>query len=107
MVFGDRLDDRWRFRIDDSERTIAVSGKRRSNDGETIRRWAEAGHGIALKSIWDVRTQLAEGTLVELLRGFSVEDSSLQLVYPAGRPLPRRARSFIDHALGNLSPPLN
>jgi DNA-binding transcriptional LysR family regulator len=54
------------------------------------------GQGIALKSIWDVQDDLAEGRLVELLRDFAVPDNSLQLVYPTAQSLPKRTRALIE-----------
>lgn len=96
MLFGSRPDNRWQFQQDGQVTTVTVRGRRVANDGELIRRWAIEGHGIAMKSIRDIEKELKNGTLIELLPAFAISDSALQIVYPAGRPLPRRSRTLID-----------
>lgn len=105
MLFGSRLDDRWRFAHDGREVVVAVKGRRIANDGDLIRRWAIAGCGIALKSIWDVEQDLAAGRLIELLPDNALPSGALQLVYPGGRPLPRRCRALIDTIAEQLRGP--
>lgn len=97
MRFGAFLDNRWHFTVEGKPVTVTISGNRRANDGDLIRRWAVAGHGIARKSVWDVADDLAAGRLVELLGDYASPESSLQIVYPGGRHLPRRARALIDY----------
>lgn len=103
MRFGTRRDDRWRFRHDGREVTVAVSGARSANDGDLIRAWAIAGHGIAMKSIWDVADDLEAGRLIEVLSDHAIARGALQIVYPSGRPLPRRCRAIIDHVSAALT----
>ena len=62
------------------------------------------GQGIGLKSICDIKDDLAEGRVVTLLDHFrpdfsSVErehSSDLYAVYPTKKYLPLRVQSFID-----------
>lgn len=96
MLFGARPDNRWRFRDGEREIVVTVKGQRTANDGDLIRRWAIAGHGIAMKSIWDVEDDLAAGRLAELLPEYTLSSGALQIIHPAGRPLPRRCRAAMD-----------
>ncbi|MET0248327.1 MAG: LysR substrate-binding domain-containing protein [Sphingobium sp.] len=96
MQFGNRPDDRWRFRGEQGDIVVQVKGRRKANDGDLIRQWAVAGHGIAMKSVWDVGADIAAGRLVELLPDHSLAGSALQIIYPAGRQLPRRSRALMD-----------
>lgn len=102
MMFGDRADDRWRFMGARGEIIVPVTGRRKANDGDLIRQWAIAGHGIALKSIWDVSADLASGALVELLPNHALQGGALQIVFPAGRPPPRRSRALMDAIAADL-----
>lgn len=102
MLFDIRPDDRWRFRGEQGDIVVQVKGRRRANDGDLIRQWAIAGHGIAMKSIWDVSADLASGRLLELLSDYTLSGSALQIVYPAGRPLPRRSRALMDAIAAGL-----
>lgn len=102
MRFGQNIDRAWRFTIEGKERIITVHGNRISDDGGLVRKWCLAGHGIALKSIWDVDRDVASGDLVELLPGFTGNASQLQIVYPAAQIMPRRVRMVMDHLEGAL-----
>ncbi|WP_282610449.1 LysR family transcriptional regulator [Pelagibius sp. Alg239-R121] len=96
MRFGVTIDQEWPFMIGGKRRLFFVRGNRQANDGSLVRHWCLEGHGIALKAIWDVREDLAAGRLVELLAGFEQPPSSLQVIYPGGRNLPKRVRALID-----------
>ena len=103
MLFGDQAHDRWSFQSAGKDVVIAVKPARRANDGELIRRWALAGHGIAMKSSWDIAEDLAAGRLVPVLERYAAPGSSLSMVWPAGRHLARRTRAFIDYVAERLS----
>lgn len=96
MRFGENIDQEWPFMIDGKRRLFFVRGNRQANDGGLVRHWCVEGHGIALKAIWDIREDLAAGRLIELLPEFEQPPSSLQIVYPGGRSLPKRVRALID-----------
>lgn len=102
MLFGDRPQNLWRFREDGHERVVKIAGSRMANDGDLIRRWAIDGRGIAMKSLCDVAEDVKEGRLIELLADFAVSEGTLQIVYPAGRPLPRRTRALIDAIMAHF-----
>ena len=96
--FGEPL-NKWRFRSKQGEQTIKVNPTFTSNDGTVILHWALFGAGIAYKSIWDVKHDLATGKLVTLLDnfvlGFQASDNEtigLQLVYPCRQYVPRQVR---------------
>ncbi len=103
MRFGTNTDQDWVFSIGGQMRTWRVSGNRIANDGGLIRKWCLSAHGIALKSEWDVRADLAAGRLVEVLEEFAPEPSSLQLIYPAGAVQPRRVRALMDYLSAQLA----
>ncbi|WP_136248285.1 LysR family transcriptional regulator [Halomonas borealis] len=90
----------WRFvRRDASgeERAVKVTGPMASNDGEVIRRLACDGHGIALRSWWDVHEELAAGRLVELMPGWRGVRADFHAVYDRRRHVAQRVRAFIAY----------
>ncbi len=97
MRFGREIDNQWTFGIDGKEQRVRVSGNRIANDGDYVRSWALAGHGVVLKSIWDVGADLRSGALVQVLKEFAPPESSVQIVYPQGAVQPRRVRALMDH----------
>ena len=76
---------------------VRVTGNFTTNYGEVATEAALAGAGIALKSLWDIRHLLAQGSLLPVLENYTVEPLwSLWAVRPAGQTVPARVRAFID-----------
>ena len=97
MRFGEEIDNHWPFVVAGKEIQTAVGGNRISNDGGYAKSLVLAGHGIALKSIWDVADELKSGALVQVLREFRAADTAIRIVYPNGAVQPRRVRALMDH----------
>ncbi|MBA1429031.1 LysR family transcriptional regulator [Pseudomonas orientalis] len=72
----------WRFRQGAQVEEVEVSGDYLSDDGEIVRRWALAGHGIAYKARLDVVGDLAAGRLVALFDGWQGEPAPFNLMCP-------------------------
>lgn len=100
FVLGETLHDRWTFlRADGSALTVPVTGDRVGDDGELVRRWALAGHGVAYKSRYDVLSDLRAGRLVEALPDYTGESSPLYLLCVHRMllsPAVRRLREFLQ-----------
>lgn len=96
MRFENSVDNEWAFLIKNREKLQRVQGNRIVNDGELVRKWCRDGHGIALKSIWDVHNDLQSGALVQVLKKFAPLPTNIQLVYPSGAVQPRRIRVLIE-----------
>jgi LysR family transcriptional activator of dmlA len=78
-----------------------VTGNFTTNHGEVITEAALADAGIALKSLWDIRDLLAEGSLLPVLEDYTVEPVwspvwSLWAVRPPRQMVPARVRAFIN-----------
>jgi DNA-binding transcriptional LysR family regulator len=96
MRFGTGIDREWVFTEGGQRRTITVMGNRVANDGYLVRQWCIQGYGVALKSYWDIKEDLAEGRLEPLLSEYANTGNSLQVVYQGGKSIPRRVRALID-----------
>ncbi|MES2415158.1 MAG: LysR family transcriptional regulator [Pseudomonadota bacterium] len=84
-----------RERLKTPER-IRVSGALASNSGELVRDWCLQGHGIMLRSLWDIAPQLASGELVRVLPSWSMPDADIHWLAPYRNDHPRRIRLLID-----------
>lgn len=80
FALSDTLHDRWTFFRGNDASVVNVHGDRSSNDGELVRRWAVAGHGLAYKSRLDVLADIKAGRLETALDAFAGEDAPLHLV---------------------------
>jgi LysR family transcriptional regulator, transcriptional activator for dmlA len=95
----------WRFthrEHGEREQAVKVAGPLESNDGEVIVRFALDGHGIILRSYWDVREHLSSGRLVELLPAWKSESADFQAVYEHRRFVPARIREFVSYLQAEL-----
>ncbi|QGZ65051.1 LysR family transcriptional regulator [Paraburkholderia acidisoli] len=80
FALSDVLHDRWTFWRGDEATVVSVRGDRCSDDGELVRRWAVAGHGLAYKSRLDVLADLDAGRLETALDAYTGEGAPLHLV---------------------------
>jgi len=96
----------WDYRDPDGKPgSMRVTGRYACDNWEVIRDWAVAGLGIALKSTWDVRRHLEDGSLVSLLPGYTfATDVAIYAVYPHRRHLPAKTRAFIEFLAESFGP---
>ena len=59
-----------------------MTGDYLSDDGEIVRRWALAGHGIAYKANLDIASDIQAGRLVPLLTDWQGEPTPFNLMCP-------------------------
>jgi LysR family transcriptional activator of dmlA len=81
---------------------VRVHGPLSSNSGELVRDWCVAGHGIMLRSLWDIAPQLASGELVRVLPAYAMPDADIHWLAPYRADSPRRMRLLIDHLLAEF-----
>jgi DNA-binding transcriptional LysR family regulator len=85
--------------------SVRVSGRYACDNWEVLREWALAGLGVALKSTWDVRLHLEDGSLVSLCPGYTFDtDVAIYAVYPHRRFLPAKTRAFIEFLADSFGP---
>jgi DNA-binding transcriptional LysR family regulator len=84
---------------------VRLTGRYVCDNWEVLREWALAGLGIALKSTWDVRRHLENGSLVSLFPGYTFDtDVAIYAVYPHRRHLPAKTRAFIEFLADSFGP---
>jgi DNA-binding transcriptional LysR family regulator len=85
---------------------LKVSGRVECNDGAVIHDWAQAGQGLAWRSMWEVGDDLREGRLVSVLDDWAAPPIGIYAVFPQRQHLPLRVRLFIDLLKEKFSNPL-
>jgi len=86
----------WRLVREDRDVSVKVQGTLSSNDGDIVLGWALDGHGILLRSEWDVKKYVDSGRLRIVLPQYVQPAADLYVVYPGARRQSARARVFID-----------
>lgn len=71
----------WRLSDGKNTASIHVEGGLSTNNGEIALAWALQGHGVLLRSVWDVQAYLREGSLVRILPPWR-QDANIWAVYP-------------------------
>ena len=86
----------WSFSRRGKTKEITVNGTLFSDSGEVLRTWCLAGHGIALREIWDITEELQTGQLIRVLPEWSLPASGINILRPRREPTPQRLTVFID-----------
>ncbi|MDE1173987.1 MAG: LysR family transcriptional regulator [Parvibaculaceae bacterium] len=101
-----RQRDGWPFRRGEEAFELPVRGNVEANNGETVRRLAVAGLGIARLGAFHVHDDIEAGRLVPLLEPFNGGDSEpVHIVFIGGTAMPARVRLFIDFLAEKLGKP--
>jgi len=85
-----------RHERDGTTSRIRVDGPLVSNSGELARDWCLAGHGLMLRSLWDVAPYLSAGSLVRVLPQHAMHDADIHWLAPDRPGTPRRVRLLVD-----------
>lgn len=83
---------------------LRVMSSLTTNDGETARRWAEAGLGIVLRSEWDVAECLLTGRLVRLLPQWDFGRPGVVALVPGRKGMSPRVLAFIAFLQDSFKP---
>lgn len=102
---GDEAYGLWRFASARGRNAEAIKtrGSLSTNDGEIAVQWALDGHGILMRSEWDIARYLKSGRLVQVLSQFTTPEADIYAVYPQRHQLAARVRAFVDFAAASLT----
>ncbi|MGF6735028.1 LysR family transcriptional activator of dmlA [Paraburkholderia youngii] len=95
----------WRYIVNDHIEAIKVKGVLSSNDGDIALRWALDGHGILIRSEWDLAKYVQSGRLKLVLPNTVLPSADLFVYYPRQRNQTARARAFIDFLVDHFQAP--
>lgn len=88
----------WRFSCGSEVETFTVplERARETNDGALAREWAVDGHGIVMKSVWDIGADLRAGRLHILMPEWRSPDVPVHALYQRSRYMAPRVRALLD-----------
>ena len=94
--------DVWRLQRGQLTESIKVKGRLSSNDGEIALQWVVDGHGIMLRSEWDIVRLIREGKLELVLPRYAQVDADIYGVYPERNNVSAKVRAFMEFTQANL-----
>ena len=95
----------WRFITREHSEAIKVHGSLSSNDGDIALGWALDGHGILIRSEWDLAKYVESGRLKVVLPKITPPAADLFVYYPSRRNQSVRTRAFIDFLVTHFRRP--
>lgn len=95
----------WRFVTGEHSEAVKVQGALASNDGDIALGWALDGHGILIRSEWDLAKYVESGRLKVVLPQCTPPAADLFVYYPTRRNQSVRARAFIDFLVTHFRRP--
>jgi LysR family transcriptional activator of dmlA len=100
---GDEAYGLWRLSAGKRTESVKVRGNLSTSDGEIAVNWALAGHGILLRSEWDIARYLRSGRLRLVLEGYQTPPADIHAVYPQRHQVSARVRAFVDFLEAHFS----
>lgn len=86
----------WQLTDGKQQTMVKVRGPLSTNHGEIAVDWALAGHGIVLRSEWDVAGYLRAGQLARVLQPWVGSAADIHAIYPQRHHLTATVRVFLD-----------
>ena len=86
----------WTFRMSKRWVSVRPTGRLRSDSGETLAEWAEAGLGLAVLPTFMLTDAISRGALEHLLLDYPMKEQGLFIVRPPGAYVPGKVRVLID-----------
>jgi DNA-binding transcriptional LysR family regulator len=99
----------WRFYSGEGEEhseVVKVHGALSSNDGDIVLGWALDGHGILVRSEWDLAKYVDSGRLKIVLPEYRLPSADLFVYYLNRRNQAARTRAFIDFLVEHFRQPV-
>ncbi|TWI63060.1 transcriptional regulator, LysR family [Pseudoduganella lurida] len=106
IVIRERHEDfgRWVLQGLDGEESVKVGGPLSATNGEVVHQWALDGHGIILRSLWDVAPALSRGDLVRVLPAYE-QPADVWAIYPSRLSASAKLRVCVEFLEAFLKAP--
>lgn len=96
---GDETFGTWHLHNGTRLETVKVRGPLSTNDGESAVAWALDGHGILMRSQWDLADLMRAGELVAVLPEWCLAPADVYLVFQSKHNLSAKTRALVDFLL--------
>lgn len=96
LRFPGAAEFQWMLQTPEGPKRYAVSGRYECDDGDVLTDWALAGHGIALKPVFEVADHLCAGRLLSVVTQTPPVPVQMACLYTHRRHQDPKTRLFMD-----------
>lgn len=89
----------WQLRSGTRHEKVKVRGPLAANDGECVVGWALDGHGILMRSLWEIAPLMRSGRLRPVLPKWGLPAADIYAVFPTRSHLSAKTRALVDFLL--------
>jgi len=102
LRFPGATDFRWPLVTEEGPKRFRVGGRYESDDGDVLTDWALAGHGIAMKPMFEVARHLESGRLVKVCEETPPETIQMACLYTHRRGQDPKTRLFMEFMIERI-----
>ena len=102
LRFPGATEFQWRLMTEDGPQRFRVSGRYESDDGDVLVNWALAGHGVALRPIFEVADHLTTGRLIPVATQTPPEPIQMACLYTHRRRQDPKTRLFMEFVVDEI-----
>ena len=107
LRFPGATEFQWLLTTPEGPKRFRVSGRYESDDGDVLTDWALAGHGVALKPVFEIAQHLREGRLVPVATATPPEPSQMACLFTHRRKQDPKTRLFMEFMIERVAATVN
>ncbi|MCE8009491.1 LysR family transcriptional regulator [Aestuariivita sp.] len=102
LRFPGATEFQWRLMTAEGAKRFRVAGRYEADDGEVLTDWALAGHGIAMKPVFEIADHLEAGRLVPVATATPPEPIQMACLYTHRRGQDPKTRLFMEFVIDRI-----
>jgi DNA-binding transcriptional LysR family regulator len=102
LRFPGATEFQWRLVTPEGPKRFRVAGRYESDDGDVLTDWALAGHGIAMKPVFEVADHLKSGALVPVATENPPEPIQMACLFTHRRRQDPKTRLFMEFVIDRI-----
>lgn len=103
LRFPGAAEFQWRLMTPEGAKRFRVAGRYESDDGDVLTDWALAGHGIAMKPIFEIADHLKSGRLVAVAPETPPEPIQMACLFTHRRRQDPKTRLFMEFVIDRIA----
>lgn len=103
LRFPGATEFQWLLQTEDGPKRFRVTGRYESDDGDVLTDWALAGHGVAMKPVFEIAHHLTAGRLVPVASATPPEPIQMACLFTHRRRQDPKTRLFMEFMIKRVA----